>query len=620
LDIFETTEGIEGKNNLQSFYDIWANNKDSVGSKNVINSWTAFVMGMTSQKPTGDFFPHRRAFARAGFPDIDMDFDDENRDKVYEYIINRYGRGNVGNIGTHGSLKFKSCITRLVKALDIADSFHKGRDSYITDNAIKVNEILSPFPKMGAIKVKDKDGNMQFVKSTEDAYKYSSEFKFYMDQYPEVRKHSKNIEGTFANFGGHAGGIVLSDIPLEKIAPLRTAGKGMLATQFTMEQIESLGLIKFDILAISTLSVIKKALELIKKNYDIDVDIKNLPVDDGATFDLYKTGNLAGVFQCEQWGMRQTMKDIGVDSFDDIMAGIALYRPGPMESIPEYCARKEGYSKVNYFHPSLEKFVKPYLERTYGILIYQEQIMQICHSLANFSITEGYVVIKAIGKKKEDLMHKFEKQFIGGCESNGVPQAVAQEYWTKFIKPFASYGFNLAHAGAYSFLSYQTAYLKANYTDEFVCALLSVESNRAHHEKVIELEKDLGKKMNIKVLSRSVNTSKVAYTIERKKDLQSKIFKSEIRPSLLCKGVGVKASISIEQNQPYKDIHDFAKRTDSSIVDTRVVEALAIGGYFGAKAKEKGRAEIIKKFSETRVDLKSAAKKGVESVNIFDNF
>jgi len=240
----------------------------------------------------------------------------------------------------------------------------------------------------------------------------------------------------------HPAGIVISNVPLETIAPLRTARKGMLATQFTMDQLESIGLIKFDNLSLLTLTVIKRTVKLIKENYDIDIDVENLKVNDDDTFALYRSGNLAGVFQCEQYGMRQTMRDIEVDNFDDIMAGISLFRPGPMDSIPEFCSRKKGMSSVDYFHPSIEKYVKPFLEVTYGILVYQEQIMQICNSLAGFAITDGYIMIKAIGKKKIHLMNRFEKQFIKGCVDNGVPKDVAKQYWDKFIIPFASYGFN----------------------------------------------------------------------------------------------------------------------------------------------------------------------------------
>ncbi len=440
----EKTNGLDGKNNLEVFYNIWKSHKNECGHENVINSWTAYFLGMTDKKPDGEFLPFRRAFARAGFPDIDSDFDYEYRDKVYSYIIDKYGRENVGNIGTHGILKFKSCVTRVAKALDLANAYHRGKDAYITENASKVTEILSSFSKGFPIKINDENGEIRIIKNFEEAYKYSHEFRKYVDNYvsQDFKYYLETIEGTFANFGFHAAGIVICDVPIQEIAPLRRAKKGMLATQYPLEDLESIGLIKFDILAIATLTVIRKTVEMVKDYWGIEIDIENIPLNDETTFQLYRDGNLGGVFQCENYGMQKTMMEIGVDRFEDIVAGIALYRPGPMESIPEYCLRKKGLKEISYFHKEIEPFVKPYLESTYGIMSYQEQLMQVCNSLAKFSITDGYVMIKAVGKKNKILLEKFEMQFLEGCISNGIKKEIAKQYWDKFIVPFSSYGFN----------------------------------------------------------------------------------------------------------------------------------------------------------------------------------
>ncbi len=621
LDVMGSTEGLETKNNLETFYNIWKNHKGKKGSKNDINSWTAFFLGMTETKPQEGFLPVRRAFARAGFPDIDTDFDYENRGNVYAYIIDKYGRNNVGNIGTHGLLKFKSCVTRVTKALDLADSFHKGKEAFISDNALKASEILSSFPKKGLMKVNDEEGNSHLIKSFEDAYEYCADFRHYVDKYKDsnFKRYLQQTEGTFANFGSHAAGIVVSYVPLEEIAPLRNAKKGVLATQYPNEDLEVLGLIKFDVLAIATLSVIKKTMKMVKEYWEIDIDLENLPMEDEPTFELYRRGNLGGVFQCENYGMQKTMRDIQVECFDDVIAAVSLYRPGPMDSIPEFCARKKGEKQVEYFHPSIEPHVKHYLEKTYGIAVYQEQIMQICNNLAGFTITDGYVMIKAIGKKKQFLMDKFEKQFVQGCINNSVPQDVAQQYWKKFITPFASYGFNKSHACCYGLISYQTAYLKANYSDEFICSLLEVTINSSvgdRYDKINAFEKEFKRKMNIKFLARDINKSKAVYTIEKRKDNKEGIKKTEIRPSLLCKGLGIKAAINLEQNQPYKDMRELVEKTDSSAVDIRVVEALALGGYFGKKKIETADA-IVKDFIMIREDMKKTARKGVESVDMF---
>lgn len=618
LDFCEFSDGLEGKNNLQNFYNIWQKRKDKVGNKNEINSWTAYALGLTNKKPDGEFLFKRRAFARAGFPDIDVDFEDSRQNDVFEYLVDTYGRDKGGRIGTHQFLTFKSCITRVTKALDLADAFHKGADVMTTENARKVSEILSPFPKGGIIRLRGDDGEMHIIKTIKDAYKHSPDFKHYMDKYPLLKKHSNMLEKNFSAFGQHAAGFVVSDIPIEKIAPLRRATKGALATQFTGPELETLGLIKFDILGLSSLSVMKRCTELIKENYDIDIDIESLPLKDEPTFKLYRTGNLGGVFQCEQPGMQHTMREIGVDRFDDIMAGVALYRPGPMDNIPDYCARKRGDQKIDYFHPKIEPFVKKHLEKTYGILVYQEQIMNICSSLANFTITEGYIMIKAIGKKKIELMEKFEVQFVEGGVANGVPQDIMEQYWEKFIVPFANYGFNAAHACCYGYNSYITAYLKANYPDEFICATLNTETHKNSgnkFEKLSDFEKEFKKKLNVKFLPRDINKCRLDYTIEKKKDVQNGVMKTEIRPSLICKGLGWVAGTEIEKNQPFEGLKDFTERNSSS-VDTKAVLALATAGYFGNKSKRDPEL-FVKEFAVIRGDLKKLNKKGIESVDLF---
>lgn len=843
---------------------------------------------------------------------------------------------------------------------------------------------------------------------------------------PEFFQDEHNyIANNIVVHNSHAAGMVVSNTPLEALAPLRTAAQGVLATQFPNEDLELLGLIKFDILAISTLSVIKKATEMVKENWGVEIPLENLPLDDQDTLELYRTGNLGGVFQCENWGMQKTMTEIGVDRFEDVVAGLALYRPGPMDSIPEYCARKRGNKRVDYFHPTIEPFVKPYLEKTYGVLCvhedtlvamadgshkpikdvetmervlsyssstivegkevhgcaptrkcrgykltlsngrsviltgdhkvftwdgmkevrdldpnsdliacpsildrehdetnqfewlgtdesvsyligfmlgdgsigkgvslcfgteekcdlfrswlsanlplikahkyfharcwylsissdvlvedwketgcgnrktklgkmiddlglrvscyykrippsifrmpdsalsaclaglvdsdgcisygkdgrayinittvsrglqedirhlcdhlqietriaknkvflyrvdvfkgdvagylvlksirpdskvewrgkanfykrsyleevrkreglserafckkydinrrnygkkrnelslhaigpnfackhtyhnghlyfykiqsievteelqfygmsvadnhnffangilvsncYQEQVMQICNSLAGFTITDGYQMIKAIGKKKEHLMKMFEKQFVEGCEANGVPVTVAQDYWDKFITPFASYGFNLAHSACYGYNSYTTAYLKANYPDEFICAFMDVTANSSQanrYEKLATFEKEFEKKMGVKFLKRDVNTCRVDYTIVKRKDKKKGIDKTEIRPTLLCKGLTLQAARHLEQKQPFKNLREFIDRTDGSIIDIRVFDALVKNGYFGTKAQKNAEA-FRGDFEMIRRDMKKLEKKGVESFDLF---
>lgn len=632
IHLMEITEGLDEKPIIQKFYGIWKSAQGKVGNRNDINCWTAYALGLTSKKPeeNSEFLPKRRAFARKGFPDIDSDFDYERRDEMYKYIIDTYGRENVGNIGTYSGLKMKSFVRRAVKAIDPENVFYKGHDEWKTSTNALGDEILSALPmQYGAfLKVKDEQGVEHAIKTVQDANKYCSKFAYYMQKYPAILEHAGNVEGLLSIFGVHAAGIVLSHEPLARIAPLRqskivddtTEGgevKYAYATQFEYNDLEFLGLIKFDILALSTLSVINRSCQLIEQNYGFKIDVYNLPLDDRKTFDLYKSGNLIGVFQCEEPGMQKTMIDMRVDSIDDIMAGIALYRPGPMNSIPTYCARKNGHEPIDYFHPSLRKFVEPYLKKTWGLLVYQEQVMQLCNSIAGFSIPEGYVVIKAIGKKKPELLAKYRARFIAGAKNNSIEEKVAVDYWDKVIMPFADYGFNKAHACCYAYNSYLTAYLKANYPEEFLTAYLNVEVKRAKYEKVESLEK-MANDINIQILPRHINKCKLEYEIVKKADIKSGILHSQIMPSIKCKGLSENAAIEIVQKQPYSSLQDFAEKTDTKAVDAKAFEALLQAGFFKpANGRGKNPKEIAKEFEIIREDIKKARKKGVTIGNIF---
>ncbi|NJL70141.1 MAG: hypothetical protein HC888_00405 [Candidatus Competibacteraceae bacterium] len=448
LDLLELTEGLEGKNNLETFHNTWLKHRRETGHQNEIHSWTAYCLGMTEVKPTKDFLPTRRAFARSGFPDIDTDFDDECRDLVYGYLIDKYGRENVGNIGTYQKQKMKASVRSCSKATDAAYAFHLGDKENKTRNAALADEISKTLETLptGLIRVKDHDGKEIMVKSLDKAYEFVPDFRAYMDKFPDIYRHARAIEGLTGAFSQHAAGVVISNIPLRNIAPLRANKKG-LATAFPYEDLESMGLIKFDILAITTLTVIRDCLKLIKDTYGIEIDVTTIPLDDPKTLELYRKGTLTGVFQCENYGMQSTMRDICVDSFDDIMAAIALYRPGPMAFIPQYCQRKKKLQKVDYFHPSIEKLIKKHLDRTYGILCYQEQIMQICESMAGFSITQGYVMIKAVSKKKKELLDKYMTLFVDGAITKGVPRGMVEHYWKEVVIPFSEYGFNASVHG-----------------------------------------------------------------------------------------------------------------------------------------------------------------------------
>jgi DNA polymerase III subunit alpha len=637
LNSMAEVEGLDGAPVLEKFHAIWKSTSGTKhGQENKVNSWTAYYLGMTNKKPSGDFLPVRRAFARKGFPDIDSDFDYEYRGEIYDYIIEKYGRQNVGNIGTYQALKLKSYIRRAFKAIDpdhlYADT-KEGKERWKKEANERADEITKSLPpQIGAIlKVEDEEGVEHAIKTVADGVKYCEDFRRYIHKYPAIAEHSGYIQGLLSSYGVHPAGIVISSIPLEQIAPLRTSKiksgideegetKYAFATQYANEDLEFMGLIKFDILALSTLSVIARTKQLVRENYDIELDIENLPLEDRRTFDLYRSGKLLGVFQCEKPGMQRTMVNIGVDRFEDIIAGVALFRPGPMESIPAYAARKKGEQRVDYFHPTIEPFTKPYLESTYGVLCYQEQVMQICNSLAGFSIGDGYAVIKAVGKKVESLLAKYRSSFVKGCMVNGVPEKVATDYWDKFITPFANYGFNKSHSACYGYMSYITAYLKAHFPEEFMVSHLNVflaSKKQDKYEKIAEYEKEI-ERMGIDFLPRSINKCGFDYSIATKKDKSKGIFKSQLRPSLRCKGLSVKAAQEIITQQPYEDLRSVAFKTDK-VVDKTSIESLCIAGFFRDKNGKKLKVEeISEQFSGLREDRKRSERKGVESDDMFD--
>lgn len=618
IGIMSSVDGLSKDYCLEEFYNIYQKIKGKNGCKNAINSISAYCLEMTSVIPddNSEFMPSRRIFARAGFPDIDIDFDYERRSEVYNYLINKYGRDYVGNIGTYGTLKMKSYITRVVKALDLANSFNLGKESYVKNNNALVREIIDSLPEQkGAfLKVKDDDGEEHVIKNLSDAVAYCQDFNRYISKYPDIVEHSKRIEGLSSSYGVHAAGVVISKEPLCRIAPLRTTSKSDddsgadFATQFPYEDLEYLGLIKFDILAISTLSVIAETVSHIKKRTGIVLDVENLPLNDDKSFELYRSGNLTGVFQCEEKGMQKTMTKMGVDRFEDICAGIALFRPGPMNSIHQYCSRKKGLEKIDYFHASIERFVKEILKPTYGILVYQEQVMQICNSLAGLTVSEGYQVIKAVGKKKEDQLNKFKARFVDGCCKNGVDKSLSIKYWEDFIMPFASYGFNKSHSYCYGLISYQTAYLKANFPADFMVSYLNIETRQKKWDRVDVLLNE-ARRMNIKINQKSLNISGCSYKLHENK--VGSISSYSITPSILCKGLNSLAGIEIEKKQPFRNFEDFVARIDTGVCDIEAIQSLSDAGFF-PKTKNP-----VDKFIKLRDGVKMARKKGMSGVDIF---
>lgn len=571
------------------------------GNRNIINSYVAYLLGITTKLPEREFkLEKRRTYARSGFPDIDMDFNHQRRDEVSEYLFEKYGRDKVANIGTIQKLKTKNAVRRVIKVIDpehhlIFDSNGKIKDGESQRYQLE-NEIAKTLP----IFMRHQDGSL--VKSIKEAYEEFPMFRTQMDAYPKVYEAAQRLEGGIAAAGSHAAGFVLSPVPLCQIAPLHntteeSAGKKKktIATQYPANDTESLGLIKFDLLGLMTKTVITMALSLIKEKCVIDID--NLPLDDQKTLDLLNSGMTDGVFQLENPGMKRTVKEIHMDSFKDLAVAIAMYRPGPMQFISEYARRKKNPESVTYLHP----IVKKYTESTYGIIVYQETVMQIFVELADLTAVDGYLFIKGAAKKKPELFMSMKKRFIEGAAKKSS-RKIAEQVWNQF-QPFMGYAFNMAHAVSYGYESWKTAYLKAHYPVEFMAARLSIAAADKKFDEVDKYERDC-KNWNIDLLSPDINHSKLVYTIAGERSL---------RKPLIFKDVGESAAKEIVAHQPYKGpdvLYSFASKVGSS-VSTKIVEAMCDAGLFGQLKK----ASAKKYFEQIKSDRKKT--KGRQTSDMF---
>lgn len=420
-----------------------------VGNKNLINSAVLFYLGVTAASFDASSalnIQPRRTYARSGFPDIDMDFDHRKRYLIEDYLRNKYGNDHYAVIGTKQKLKTKAAVRRVIKVLDpenniVFDSTGKKiKDE--SDNSFKFEQsVLQNLPEL----MKRPDGTI--VKNLKEATKEYPEFGRYMQMYPEVYENARVLENSLSAFSSHAAGRILSPIPLQEIAPLHytqdytdsyyRTGEKIASTQFEMNDIESLGLIKFDLLNLDTKAAISITKDLIKERYGTVLDLKNISFEDKATLNLLRTGKTDGVFQLENPGMKQAVSLVSVDCFNDLVAIIALYRPGPKDFIPVYAKRKKKQESFKPLHPILEKI----LSETYQIIVYQEQLMQAFVELANLPITDGYEFTKGCAKKKEKLIAKFEGKFKKGCLNNNISKELTDKIFEIF-KKFGMYAFN----------------------------------------------------------------------------------------------------------------------------------------------------------------------------------
>ncbi len=524
---------------------------------------------------------------RISLPDIDIDFDDDGRADVLRYVTEKYGADKVARIITYGTMAAKSSIKDVarVQRLPLSES----------DRLTKL--IPKHMPEVNGKELKQ---------TLKNCYEYIPEFKQELEsnnvQVVDTLKYAKELEGNVRNTGVHACGVIIGRDPITDWVPVSTAtdkdGTKLLVTQYEGSVIEDTGLIKMDFLGLKTLSIIKEALANIKLTRDIDVDIDNIPIDDPKTYQLYCEGRTTGTFQFESAGMQKYLRELQPSTFEDLIAMNALYRPGPMDYIPDFIDRKHGIKPIEYDIPIMEK----YLKDTYGVTVYQEQVMLLSRLLANFTRGQSDTLRKAMGKKMIDKMNELKALFIEGGEKNGHDPKVLEKIWADWEK-FASYAFNKSHATCYSWVAFQTAYLKANYPAEYMAAVLS--RNLADISKLTGFM-DECKAMKIRVKGPDVNESFAKFGVNASGDIRFGLAG--------IKGVGTNVVNDIIEARKaggsFESIYDFMERVNLSSLNRRTLESLALSGafdcfseikredFFEKNAKDEQMSEVLMRYGQ----------------------
>lgn len=482
--------------------------------------------------------------ARISMPDIDLDFADNRRDEVIEYVAEKYGRDRVAQICTFGTMAARAAVKDVGRVLGVP--------------FVEMNDFAKLIPERPGTKLKEA---LEQSPELRDAIEAS-------DIYKQVMDNALKLEGAVRHVSVHACGVVIADEPLTRYTALQHPpkdDKGVI-TQFEAKSLETLGLLKMDFLGLKNLTILQTTLNVIERTKGKKIDLRSIPIDDKKAYALLARGETTGVFQLESGGMKRYLKQLKPTEFEDIIAMVSLYRPGPMEWIPDYIKGKHGKIEIEYLHPSLE----PILKTTYGIAIYQEQILQIAQEFGGFSLGEADLLRRAIGKKIISELEAQREKFIQGAKDKGHPESLAVMIFEKVIEPFAGYGFNKSHAACYAMIAYQTAYLKAHYPTQFMTALMSADYGNTDRI-VIEIEES--EAMGIQVLPPDVNESLANFTY---------VEDGKIRFGLSAiKGLGagsVKHLIEARKDEPFQTIADFARRVPSKILNKKTIEALAFSG------------------------------------------
>ena len=541
----------------------WAKNKEIAvgpGRGSGAGSVVAWSLSITDLDPLqyGLLFERFLNPERVSMPDFDIDFCQNRRDEVIEYVNNKYGKECVAHIITFGTLASRAAIRDVGRVLEIPyseiDQFAK-LFPYNPANPLSLDESINS------------DKNLKELVASDE-------------RLSNVVDISLKLEGLHRHASTHAAGVVIGDSSIINIVPLyKDPNTSVNATQFSMKYVEKAGLIKFDFLGLTTLSIIQDSIKLIKENHS-NFDLKHIPMDDKKTFQQLSKGEAIGIFQLESNGMGSVLRQLQPDKFEEIIAVVALFRPGPMDHIPSFCNRKHGKEKIEYLHPLLEKVLK----ETYGIIVYQEQVMQIAQVLSNYTLGEADLLRRAMGKKIQKEMDAQKNRFIEGAKSNKISINEASKIFD-LVNKFAGYGFNKSHAAGYALLAYQTAYLKTNFPYEFMTATFNYSIDRT--DRIILLNKELSS-LNIEFKKPDINHSQAKFSIEENNGLKS------IRFGLgAIKGVGIKSMSNLvkerENNGKFIDIIDFMNRLKGDVINKRQLEKLVQAGSFDSIETNRAR-------------------------------
>jgi DNA polymerase-3 subunit alpha len=553
------------------------------GRGSAAGSLVAYVLGITDIEPLQHNLLFERFLnpERVSMPDIDIDFCYNRRNEVIEYIRDRYGEESVSQIITFGTMKAKAVLRDVGRVLGMSYG--------------EVDRIAKLVPNTLNIELEDAIDQVKELQEVEEED----------EDHAKLMEYSRVLEGMHRHASIHAAGVVIAPGDLKEYVPLYKSTDGDVTTQWDMVNLEEVGLLKMDFLGLRTLTVIKDAVDMIEESRGVTIDIDNVDMDDQKVYRTFAEGNTTGVFQFESSGMKEYLKKLQPNAFEDLIAMNALYRPGPMDMIDVYIARKHGKAKVEYIHDSLE----PILKDTYGIIVYQEQVMQIANQVAGFSLAKADIMRKAMGKKKEDVMNKLATEFVDGAVENGLKKKTAEEIFDHIVK-FAQYGFNKSHSTAYAQVAYKTAYLKTYYPAEFMAANLTSEMTDT--DRVVILTNDC-RKMGIQVLPPDINSSQANFYT---KD-NAVVFGLNA-----IKNVGLKAAENIaavrDEDGLYESFFDLVKRVDLRLVNRKVLESLIKAGAMdNVPGNRAQKFEILE--STLHYGQKFQAEQNTDQTDLFGN-